>query len=82
MAIPKTYFRHVNPSNWLGVPLAFGLLPMAGFCPSTLECIFPAAVMTFILANQVNILQFYKSQYNVYNIFKIFELLTIYIFKH
>ena len=53
MGVPKTYFRHVNPSNWIGVPLAFGLLPMAGFCPSTLECIFPAAVMDFVLENQV-----------------------------
>jgi len=54
MSVPKTYFRNVDFSCWLGVPIVFILLPMSGFCPSTLSVVFPASVMGFILQNQVS----------------------------
>lgn len=53
MAIPKTYFRNVDASVWIGVPIVFGLLPLAGFNPSALDPYLPSIVMAFVLANQV-----------------------------
>ncbi len=55
MKIPPTYFRNVDASTWLGVPIVFGLLPLAGFYPSKLECILPTFAMAFVLANQVTV---------------------------
>ena len=52
--IPSDYFLIPELAAFIALPISFGLLPIAGFCPEFLTGYVSANIFAFILKYQVN----------------------------